>query len=51
MMLQTMMKKESNMSFNMKGIGVSFIDNEPKEIFFVSVHKISFLIKKVIAYC
>jgi len=31
----------------MKGIGVSLVDNEPKEILFVSVHKLSFLIEKV----
>ena len=48
MMLQSMMKKESKLIFNIKGIGISLIDNEPKEILFVSVYKISFLIEKVI---
>lgn len=49
MMLQSMMKKESKLIFNIKGIGISLIDNEPKEILFVSVYKISFLIEKVIS--
>lgn len=46
-MLKSMMKQESKISFNMKGVGISLIDNEPKEILFVSVYKLAFSIAKV----
>jgi hypothetical protein len=47
MMVKSMMKQESKISFNIKGVGVSLIDNEPKEILFVSVYKLAFSISKV----
>ena len=47
MMLSTMMKKESKFRVEMKGLGVSLIDNEPKEVLFLSVYKLSFLLEKV----
>lgn len=46
MMLSSMMKQESKIKMDMKGIGISLIDNEPKEVLFVSVYKLSFLIEK-----
>jgi hypothetical protein len=42
-----MMKKESKFCVEMKGLGVSLIDNEPKEVMFLSVYKLSFHIEKV----
>ncbi len=47
MMLSSMMKKESKFKIEMKGIGLSLIDNEPKEVLFLSVYKFSFMIEKV----
>ncbi len=41
-----MMKKESKFKVEMKGIGISLIDNEPKEVLFFSIYKLSFLIEK-----
>lgn len=46
MMVKNMMRQESKISFNMKGIGISLIDNEPKEILFVSVYKLVISITK-----
>jgi hypothetical protein len=42
-----MMKKESKFRVEMKGLGVSLIDNEPKEVLFLSVYKLSFHIENV----
>lgn len=42
-----MMKKESKFSFDMKGIGISLIDNEPREILYLSIYKLNFMIEKV----
>jgi hypothetical protein len=47
MMLSSMMKKESKFRVEMKGLGVSLIDNEPKEVLFLSVYKLSFHIENV----
>jgi hypothetical protein len=47
MMLSSMMKKESKFCVEMKGLGLSLIDNEPKEVLFLSVYKLSFHIEKV----
>ena len=46
MMLSSMMKKESKFQFVMKGLGVSLVDNEPKEVLFFSIYKLTFLIEK-----
>lgn len=43
MMLQSMLKKESKFELTMKGVGLSLIDNEPKEILFVSIYKLHFI--------
>lgn len=42
-----MMKKESKFNIDLKGIGISLIDNEPKEILYVSIYKLNFMIDKV----
>ena len=47
MMLQSMMKKESKLKVELKGLGLSLIDNEPKEVLFLSVYKLSFMIETV----
>lgn len=46
-MLSNMMKKESKFRVEMKGLGLSLIDNEPKEVLFLSVYKLSFHIEMV----
>ena len=46
MMLASMMKKESKFNVSLQGIGVSLIDNEPKEVLYISIYKLSFLIEK-----
>lgn len=48
MMLSRMMKKESKFQLEMKGVGLSLIDNEPKEILYISIYKFSFLREIVI---
>lgn len=50
MLLSSMMKKESKMMVNLRGLGVSLIDNEPKEILYLSVYKLSFLKETVSIY-
>jgi hypothetical protein len=45
MMLQSMMKKESKLKVEMKGLGISLIDNEPKEILYLSIYKMQFLLE------
>ena len=50
MMLSTMMKKESKFKIDLKGLGLSLIDNEPKEVLFLSVYKMSFMIEKVFSF-
>ena len=47
MMLQSMMKKESKFNVNIKGVGISLIDNEPKELLYISIYKLNFLIEQV----
>jgi hypothetical protein len=47
MMLQSMLKKESKLKIEMKGLGISLIDNEPKEVMFLSVYKLAFMIETV----
>jgi hypothetical protein len=40
-LLKNMMKKEeSKCIVDLKGLGVSLIDNEPKEMLFLSIYKI-----------
>jgi hypothetical protein len=34
-------------SIDLKGLGLSLVDNEPKEIMYLSVYKINFKISKV----
>jgi hypothetical protein len=39
MLLKNMMKKESKFIVDLKGLGVSLIDNEPKEMLYLSIYK------------
>jgi len=49
-MLSNMMKKESTFNVNLKGLGVSLVNNEPQEILYLSIYKINFMLKNVRLY-
>jgi hypothetical protein len=40
-------KQEQQIHINLKGIGISFVDSEPKEVLYISIYKINFEIKKI----
>jgi hypothetical protein len=46
MMLSSMMKKESKFKVDLKGLGLSLIDNEPKEMLYISIYKMQFMLEK-----
>jgi hypothetical protein len=46
MMLSSMMKKESKFKVDLKGLGISLIDNEPKEMLYISIYKMQFMLEK-----
>jgi hypothetical protein len=50
MMLSNMIKKESTFNVNLKGLGVSLVNNEPQEILYLSIYKINFMLKNVRLY-
>ena len=41
-----MMKKESKLRVELKGLGISLIDNEPKEVLYLSIYKMQFMLEK-----
>ena len=47
MFLSKFLKKGSLFSMEFKGFGLSLVDNEPKEIIYMSIHKLNFVIEKV----
>ncbi len=46
MLLYSMMKKESKFLVDLKGLGISLIDNEPKELLYLSIYKMQFMQEK-----
>jgi hypothetical protein len=46
MLLYSMMKKESKFLVDLKGLGISLIDNEPKELLYISIYKMQFMQEK-----
>jgi hypothetical protein len=47
MFLTQFLKKGFTFGVDLKGVGISLVDNEPKEIIYLSIYKLSFMIEKV----
>lgn len=45
--LQKFLQTGYKFAVNFKGVGISLIDNEPKEIIYISVYSMQFMIEQV----
>lgn len=50
MFLAGFLKKGFSFIVDLKGIGLSLIDNEPKEIIYFCIYRLNFLIEKVFMF-
>lgn len=47
MFLTKFLKKGYTFGIDLKGVGISLIDNEPKELIYMSIYNLNFIIDKV----